>query len=175
MTDYLPLILLAPLFISGAIAVYHSRSLWSVGAVVLGAIVGAILIAFSGVYWLYVFHESWMQSQGAGFIFLPVILPFCGYTGFVTGSSLTALLYGYTRHHLPWIGFIMLSIGLAVVLGGLIPSAIAAVPAIFTSSGAIPSAITFLISIGGGVASAWVASQLSAWVLSGLCNMMNHQ
>lgn len=155
---------IAPLIVAGAITFSNSLSLVSVLMVLLGAIAGAILISLSGIHWLYVFHRSWMESQAAGFIFLPVVLPFCAYTGSVAGSCLVAILSGYKGIDLPSPVFQLVAIGFTVVLNGLIPSAIAAIPYFSISSAINKFAIVPIFAIGSAAASSWLASK-SAYFL----------
>ncbi len=168
MLDYLLLLLLvAPFIAAGAIAFNHSQSFFALPVVLLGAIGGAALITLAGIYWLQVFHRCWMESQAAGFIFLPITLPFCVYIGAVAGASLVAILYGQQRSDLPSPAFQMIAIGFTVVLGGLIPSAIVAIPSFSTSSEGGKFAVVPLFMIFAGVASSWLASKLAYLLVAG--------
>ncbi len=102
-----------------------------------------------------------MESQAAGFIFIPVMLPFCVYTGAVAGASLVAILYGYGGNGLPVPTFRMIAIGFTVVLSGLVPSGILAASDASTLNKNIPIAVIPLVAICSGVASSWLASQLA--------------
>lgn len=157
----LPLLLVIPFVASGAIAFNQSQSLVSLLVVLLGAIAGAALIALSGIYWLQILHHRWMESQAAGFVFLPITLPICIYTGAVTGASLVAILYGYQGSGLPLPVFQTIAIGFTVVLGGLIPSAIAAIPSASPSSEVKKFVVLPIFVIGAGVASSWLATELA--------------
>lgn len=155
------ILLLAPFLASGVIAFHNSQSPWSLLAVLFGAIVGTILIGLVGIQWLYVFHRSWMESQAGGFIFLPVVLPFCAYTGSVTGASLVAILYGYQETHFPVLVVYLIAIGFTVALSGLVPSVIAALPYTSPFSDVDTFATTAISVICGSVASSWLASGLT--------------
>lgn len=122
---------------------------------------GTILIGLVGIQWLHVFHRSWMESQAGGFIFVPVVLPFCAYTGSVTGASLVAILYGYKETPFPVLVFYLIAIGFTVALSGLVPSAIAAIPYTSPISDVDTLATTAISVIFGGVASSWLASGLA--------------
>lgn len=157
--DYLLLLLLCtPLIAAAAIAIYNSQSLLSLLGVLLGAIAGAILITLSGIYWLQVFHRRWMESQAAGFIFVPVMLPICAYTGAIAGTSLVAMVTGREGAS---IGFQIIAIGLTIVLSGLIPSAIVALPSFSTSDQGNKLIVVPIFVICAGVVSAWLSRQLA--------------
>lgn len=167
MQDILLLVLLmSPLIGAGAIAFISSQSLLSVFVVLVGAIAGAISVVPSGIFWLQLFHRDWMESQAAGFIFVPVILPFYGYIGAVAGASLFAILCGYDRNDLPVVVFQAIAICCTVMLGGFIPAAIFAIPSFVTSAPEVNTevervAVVLIFAICVGLASSWLASQLA--------------
>lgn len=152
------MLLIMPLVGAGAIAFLYSHSLLSVVLVLGGIIAGAILITVSGLIWLQVLHREWMESQPAGFIFVPVVLPFLAYTGAVAGTSLVAILWVDSRNHSSFCLFQAIAIGLTVVLAGLMPSVLLTLDL---------SRVTrkFLIvpfaAMGAGVVSSMLASQLA--------------
>ncbi|BAY10942.1 hypothetical protein [Calothrix sp. NIES-2098] len=158
MLDYLlPLLLVTPFIAVGAIAFNYNHSLLSLVVVLLGAIAGAISIALSGIYWLQIFHHRWMESQAAGFIFVPITLPICAYTGAVAGGSLAAILYRYQVSDLPSPIFQIIAIGFTIVLAGLIPSAIATI----SFSEVNKFIIAPIVIICGSVVSSWFATKLA--------------
>ncbi|QIR36157.1 hypothetical protein HCG51_04840 [Tolypothrix sp. PCC 7910] len=161
MLDYvLPLLLVTPFIAVGAIAFHQSHSFWSVLVVLLSAIAGAVLIGLSGIYWLQILHRRWMESQAAGFIFLPVTLPICAYTGAVAGASLMIMLYRYQGSELLSPVFEVIAIGLSVVLSGLIPAAIATIN--FSISDEVSKfTVAPILIVCAAVASSWVASELA--------------
>ncbi len=120
------ILLITPLLSAIAIAFYLSHSLWSVLLLLLGTILGAFVIGLSGIAWLQVLHRRWMESQAAGFIFLPIVLPVCAYIGALAGSVLVVILYGLSNQGLSSPLFQIAAILLIVVLSGLLPSAIVA-------------------------------------------------
>lgn len=159
MLDYLLLMLLIMPFIgSGAITFLSSQSLLSVVVVLVGAIAGVILVIGSGIIWLQVLHREWIESQPAGFIFVPVVLPFLAYTGAIAGTSLVAILSIYSRNHSPSCLFQAIAICLSVVLAGLMPSVFLAL-----DLGRVvrKPLIVPVSAIGAGVASSSLASQLA--------------
>lgn len=167
MLSYLYLILVVtPLIASGVIAFLFSQSLMSLLMVLVGAITGTISIVPFGIFWLQLFHRDWMESQAAGFIFVPVILPFYGYIGAVAGASLFAILCGYDRNDLPVVVFQAIAICCTVMLGGFIPAAIFAIPSFVTSAPEVNTevervAVVLIFAICVGLASSWLASQLA--------------
>ncbi|WP_427159615.1 hypothetical protein ACQFX9_26970 [Aliinostoc sp. HNIBRCY26] len=167
MQDYLLLVfIVSPLIVAGVVAFISSQSLVSVVLVLLGAIAGAILTMLSGIVWLQMLHSEWIQSQAAGFIFLPVVLPFFAYTGAIAGACLVAILAIYSRHNSSSCLFQAITIGLTIVLAGLIPSAIVKLPSFLgTTIDVNGTASNFLIvpvsAIVTGVASSWLASKLA--------------
>ncbi len=167
MQDCLLLILcISPLMGAGAIALMYTQSLCSIFVVLIGAIVGAIIIVFSGIFWLQVLHRDWIESQAAGFIFIPIILPFYGYTGAVAGASLVSILYGCSRNDMSAFLFQAIAVCFTVVLGGFIPSAIAAIPLFADSSSEASKEVERFVDIPlfamcVGAASSGLASQLA--------------
>lgn len=165
---FLPLLLITPFVVASAIAYYYSHSAISPIIVILGAIAGAVLIGLSGILWIQTLHRRWMESQAAGFIFLPVTLPICAYTGAVSGASIAAILSGYSTSDLPSPLFQIVAIGFTIWLGGLIPSAIVTLS---LSNPMHPTNPTSQLGIGvmaiscAGVVSAWSASQLAHWLI----------
>ncbi|MCU0551328.1 MAG: hypothetical protein MUC48_18425 [Leptolyngbya sp. Prado105] len=159
MLDYLLLMLLIMPFIgAGAIVFLSSQSLLSGVLVLAGAIVGAILITVSGLVWLRVLHREWMESQPAGFIFVPVILPFLAYTGAVAGTSLVAILGGYSRNYSSSCLFQAIAICLTVVLAGLMSSILLTLD---LSRVVRRLLIVPFAAMGAGVVSSSLASQLA--------------
>jgi hypothetical protein len=158
MLDYLLLILLIMPFIgSGAIAFLYSQSLLSVMLVLVGLIAGAILITVSGFIWLQVLHREWMESQPAGFIFVPVVLPFLAYTGAVAGTSLVAILLVYSRNHSSSCLFQAIATCLTVALAGLMPSVLLTLDL----SRAVRRFLIVPSAMGAGVVSSSLANQLA--------------
>jgi hypothetical protein len=162
----LPIIGISPLLIAGVIAFLCSQSWLSVLVVLVGAIAGAILVIPSGIFWLQMLHRNWFESQAAGFIFVPIILPVYGYLGAVAGASLVAILYGYHENDLPIVVFQAIASCFTVVLSGLIPAAICAIPSFVPSAPKVNNeveelAIVLIFAIGIGLASSCLASQLA--------------
>lgn len=116
------LLVVAPFIVSGAVTFGYSRSLLSLLLMLGGAIIGAVLILISGIYWLHLLACDWVESQAVGFIFLPVILPLYAYTGAVSGTALVAILYGYSRDKSSSLWFYIASICFTTILSGLILS-----------------------------------------------------
>lgn len=159
MLSYLYLILVVtPLIVSGVIAFLFSQSLVSLLVLAVGAIAGSILITGSGIIWLQALHREWMESQSAGLIFVPVVLPFLAYTGAIAGTSLVAILSVYSRNPSFWL-FQAIAIGLTVVLAGLMPSVLLT----FALGRCVrqPWIIVPVSAMGAGIAGASLASQLA--------------
>ncbi|WP_144416013.1 hypothetical protein [Calothrix sp. 336/3] len=111
-------------------------------------------------------HRNWIESQAAGFIFVPIILPVYGYLGAVAGASLVAILYGYHENDLPIFVFQAIASCFTVVLSGFIPAAISAISSFVPSVPEVNKevkgfAILLIFSICVGLASSWLASQLA--------------
>lgn len=171
--SYLILVLvLFPLIAAGILAFLHSHSLLSPLLVLIGAIAGAITITFSGIAWLQSLHSEWLQSQAAGFIFLPVILPFYTYLGAVAGASLVAMLYGHNKNHGISGWFVVAAVGLTIISAGFIPAAIFATQTTDAGSSQISQnrsivlAMLPILTAAMGVASAWLSSTLTLFIFS---------
>lgn len=169
------LILVAPFIAAAVIALQKTQSLWSSVFVVLGAIVGALLIALSGVCWLQVLHRNWMESQAIGFIFVPILLPICIYTGAVAGSSLVAILIRHPGSHFASPVFQMIAISFTIVLSGLIPSTLVTLSSLSDLANNVGQELnlfTFVVVpffvMCAGVASAWLASELAYLLVANL-------
>lgn len=163
MLDYLLLMLLIMPFIgSGAIAFLYSQSLLSVLLVLVGMIAGALLITVSGFIWLQMLHHKWMASQPAGFIFVPVVLPFLAYTGAVAGTSLVAILLVDSRNHSSSCLFQAIAICLTVALAGLMPSVLLTLD---LSRAVHQFLIVPFAAMGAGVVSSSLANQLAHLVV----------
>jgi hypothetical protein len=179
MQNYLlPILIVSPLLIAGIAAFAYSQSLVSVVLVLVGAIGGAILVVPSGVVWLQVLCRNWIESQAAGFVFVPVVLPLLAYVGAIAGASLVAILSIDSVNHgsslLEAIAIGLIAIGLTVVfagiLAGLMPSALLFPPpflqAIPDRSGADSRfLIAIAFAMGAGVASSSLASQLAHFLV----------
>jgi ABC-type antimicrobial peptide transport system permease subunit len=162
----LPIIGISPLIIAGAIAFLCSQSWLSVLVVLVGALVGAILVVPSGIFWLQILHRNWIESQAAGFIFVPIILPVYGYLGAVAGASLVAILYGYHENDLPIFVFQAIASCFTVGLSGFIPAAVSAIPSFAPFAPEANKevegfAIVLICAICVGLASSWLASRLA--------------
>jgi len=171
------LLVLFPLLAAGAIAFLYSHSLLSPLLVLVGMITGAMTIVVSGLVWLQSIHSDWLQSQAAGFIFLPVILPFYAYIGAVAGASLVAILYGHNKHHGISGWFVVAAIGLTIVLAGFMPAAIFTTQSIDAGDNRISTTsgwfwvVLPLVTAAMGTACAWLSSAFTFWVFS-LCRLM---
>ncbi|MFW6359931.1 MAG: hypothetical protein ACOC0N_12060 [Chroococcales cyanobacterium] len=163
------LIAIAPWILSGILAFSYSQSFWALLWVLIGAIAGAVFIPLSGIYWLQTLHRRFLESQAIGMIFVPVILPFFAYSGSVAGAWLVTSFYSPIP--LSW-AFIVISVGLVVVLGGLLIPAIATIP----SASANPSTsislqssqfiIIPILAIANGILSAWLSYSLAHLILN---------
>ncbi|MBE9053358.1 hypothetical protein IQ243_23615 [Nostocales cyanobacterium LEGE 11386] len=161
---------IAPLLTSGIIALHHSQSPLAILFVLLGAIAGIILVPLSGIFWLQVFHRSFMESPAGGFILIPVILPFFAYSGSVAGTWLIATFYGYSLLAV----FQAVAFGFTVVLSGLIPPAIAVIRYPATISVASSEFVIVLFAICSGIASSWLGSKLAYGLVIGLSDYAMH-
>lgn len=150
--------MVTPLILSGAIAFLFSQSLISLLVVLVGAIAGTILISGSGIIWLQTLHREWMESQSAGLIFVPFVLPFLAYTGAIAGTSLVAILSVYSRNHSSSWLFQAIAISLTVVLTGLMPSVLLAID---QGRGIRQPWIIPVSAMVAGVVSSSLASQLA--------------
>lgn len=152
------MLLIMPFIGSGAIIFLSTQSLLSVVVVLVAAIAGVILITVSGFIWLQVLHREWIESQPAGFIFVPVVLPFLAYTGAIAGTSLVAILSICSRNHSPSCLFQAITICLTVVLAGLMPSVLLTLD---LSRVILKFLIVPFAAIGAGVVSSSLATQLA--------------
>lgn len=165
--NFLLLILVtSPLILAAVITVITSSSLLSVLMVLIGAIAGAILMPFSGIIWLQTLHSTWIQSQAAGFIFVPIILPFFAYTGAISGANFVVFLYSDSNSLMLGIGFQVMASFLTLVIGGLIPATSATIPyfaqfinSITTQVQGFVALPIFAICI--GLVASWSAIQLA--------------
>ncbi|KPQ31422.1 MAG: hypothetical protein HLUCCA11_23775 [Phormidesmis priestleyi Ana] len=179
MLSYLLLILIIGPFIgAAAIAFFHSHSLLSPLLVLVGMMVGAITILFSGFAWLQSLHSEWMQSQAVGFILIPAILPFYAYLGAVSGASLVPMLYGYSKDQEISGWFIVAAVALTIIVTGFIPAAVLTTQSIDANGSGVSTRenevfliLLPIVTAAIGTASAWLSSAFTFWVFS-LCRLL---
>ncbi|MEA5516111.1 hypothetical protein [Nodularia sp. UHCC 0506] len=170
-TAFTLVLIFGPLLGAGVMAFIYNQSLVSPLMVLVGAIAGAVLIVLSGIFWLQTLHREWIESQAAGFIFVPVLVPLFAYIGAIAGASLIALLYGYSKNPISSLWFELIAICFTVALGGLIPSAIAS---ILSCAGFIKTvnnqarrfAAIPIFAMCVGLAASWISIQLANLIVT---------
>lgn len=170
MADYLLLVLvLLPLVLAGGVALVKSPSLLSLVFVVAGMLGGLIIMPLSGTFWLQLLMRSTFESQGGGIGFIAVLLPFFAFSGGVAGAWAIAISYGYWGRSPQLLLFQAVGWLLSMILGGLLPVAIARIPwpstSISLSSHGGNLTWLGLIAIANGILSAWLGCELTRRLL----------